>query len=87
MRTETREFIIDHTEWDYADSEEITGDPTPRKAAKVGVHGAGIHCKKCGHRWDAREGTKPGQFRSVVGAIHVSCENCANEGRIPLMGL
>jgi hypothetical protein len=87
MRTETDEFITDYVEWEYAAPHEITGDRMAIEPEKVGVQFAGIHCKKCGHRWRASEGKKAGQFRSLVGGIYVRCENCANEGRIPLMGL
>lgn len=53
----------------------------------VGVRSALAACTACGETWMTTEGSRPGQFRQAMGALHLSCPKCAASAEVATAGL
>lgn len=73
-------FAITGVKWRMQTSRE-KGVQQPQEV-RGGVLSALVVCKTCGETWLTTEGTRPGQFRSGMGGIMLSCPKCKADASI-----
>lgn len=78
-------FVLTGVKWRTQRSREI-GVQQPQEV-RVGVLSALAVCRACGETWMTTEGTRPGQFRQAMGALHISCPKCSAQGEVSTHGL
>ena len=76
MSVETEKFRILDVQWDFRQSNEITGNAWPNPSMRSSVRAVSVECKKCGFVWVASEGDGEGEFQRSMAAIFITCSNC-----------